>query len=143
MRKLVLSILMVASVGICHAEQSKDSLDELFEVMQAEKMIDVMYQQFGGMFNDMQRQLGVTAEEAPIFEKYNKKMITLMRAEMSWAKMAPDLKQIYKQNFSESEIEGLLAFYQSPVGKSFVEKMPAISQESMMLGQTMAMNLTP
>jgi len=66
-----------------------------------------------------------------------------MRAEMSWAKMAPDLKQIYKQNFSESEIEGLLAFYQSPVGKSFVEKMPAISQESMMLGQTMAMNLTP
>lgn len=124
-------------------QNTQDDIDELFEVMQAEKMIDTMYQQFGAMFDNMREQMGVKPDEMPIFEKHNQKMVELMRKEMGWAQMSGDLKTIYSQNFTEQEIAEILAFYKSPVGQSFVEKMPAITQESMMLGQQMAMNAMP
>lgn len=42
---------------------------------------------------------------------------------------------IYDKHFSHEDIKGLIAFYESPVGKKFVSKLPAITQESMTVGQ--------
>jgi hypothetical protein len=42
---------------------------------------------------------------------------------------------IYAKHFTQKEINQLLDFYRSPVGKKVIEKMPTIMQESMMVGQ--------
>lgn len=146
MKKLfyIFALSSFISFSALAAEQNaQDDIDELFEVMQSDKMVDVIFQQFGAMFDNMREQMGVQPDEMPIYEKHNKKMIDLMRAEMGWEQMKGDLKAIYSQNFTAAEIAEILAFYKSPVGQSFIEKMPAITQESMMLGQQMAMNLMP
>ncbi|MDT0593548.1 DUF2059 domain-containing protein [Glaciecola petra] len=143
MKKLLFIFALCSFISFSAFSDDKaaqDDIDELFEVMQAEKMIDTMYQQFGAMFDNMREQMGVQADEMPIYEKYNEKMINLMRAEMGWVQMKGDLKAIYSQNFTAEEIAELLKFYKSPVGQSFIEKMPVITQESMMLGQQMATN---
>jgi hypothetical protein len=41
---------------------------------------------------------------------------------------------VYDRNFSDDDIVQLTAFYQTPIGKKVVEKMPAIVQESMQIG---------
>ena len=41
---------------------------------------------------------------------------------------------VYEKNFSDEDIVQLIAFYQTPVGKKVVEKMPVIMQESMQVG---------
>ena len=41
---------------------------------------------------------------------------------------------VYEKNFSDDDIVQLIAFYQTPVGKKIVEKMPVIMQESMQIG---------
>ncbi len=46
-------------------------------------------------------------------------------------KMAP----VYSKHFTEQEIDDLLHFYQSDTGKKMIDKMPAILQESMEIGQ--------
>lgn len=46
-------------------------------------------------------------------------------------KMAP----VYSKHFTEQEINDLLHFYQSDTGKKMIDKMPAILQESMEIGQ--------
>lgn len=42
---------------------------------------------------------------------------------------------IYDQNFSEEEINGMLAFYSSPVGQKVLSKLPVILNESMQAGK--------
>ena len=42
---------------------------------------------------------------------------------------------VYARNFTAAEIREVTAFYRGPAGQKFLEKMPAITQESMQAGQ--------
>lgn len=42
---------------------------------------------------------------------------------------------IYDKHFTEEDIKGMIAFYETPAGKKMVEKLPMIMQESMTVGQ--------
>jgi hypothetical protein len=43
---------------------------------------------------------------------------------------------VYDRNFTAEEIDGMVAFYSSPVGQKVLAKMPAVMQQSMQVGQT-------
>ena len=43
---------------------------------------------------------------------------------------------IYEKHYSEKDIDGLITFYQSDLGKKVTATLPAIMQESMKIGQT-------
>lgn len=40
----------------------------------------------------------------------------------------------YVKHFSEEELAALIEFYESPIGKSLLEKMPVVAHETMMIG---------
>lgn len=42
---------------------------------------------------------------------------------------------IYMKHFTRDEINGMIAFYKTPLGRKLVHELPAISQESMAAGQ--------
>ena len=42
---------------------------------------------------------------------------------------------VYARNFTADELREAVAFYRGPTGQKFVQKLPAISQESMAIGQ--------
>lgn len=42
---------------------------------------------------------------------------------------------IYQKHLTEEDLLGVIAFYDTPVGKKFAEKTPLITQESMIAGQ--------
>lgn len=42
---------------------------------------------------------------------------------------------IYQKHFTEADLQKLIEFYQTPVGKKMAEKTPLIMQESMQVGQ--------
>jgi len=50
---------------------------------------------------------------------------------------------IYHKYYSNEEIQALLAFYQTPVGKKSIAILPAITQESMALGMLWGRGLAP
>ncbi len=41
---------------------------------------------------------------------------------------------IYDKHLTHEEIKGLIAFYQTPLGAKLIEKLPAIAQDSMVVG---------
>ena len=51
------------------------------------------------------------------------------------------LTPIYKQHLSLEDINGAIAFYNTPVGKKLTEKTPLISAQSMQIGQQWGMGL--
>jgi uncharacterized protein len=42
---------------------------------------------------------------------------------------------VYARNFTADELRQVTAFYRTPVGQKMLEKLPAITQESMTVGQ--------
>ena len=42
---------------------------------------------------------------------------------------------LYDRNFTAAELRGLIAFYESPIGKRFVEVQPVLMREGMAMGQ--------
>ena len=44
------------------------------------------------------------------------------------------LVPVYDRHFTQEEVDGLVAFYESPLGKKTVEKMPAVMGEAMAVG---------
>ena len=42
---------------------------------------------------------------------------------------------VYAKNFSADELKELDAFYRGPLGQKFVQKLPAVTQESLAIGQ--------
>ena len=62
--------------------------------------------------------------------------------EFSWQKTLPDYIRIYRETFTEEEIQSLIAFYESPTGKMFVRKTPLIMNKmSDVMNQKIAMIL--
>ncbi|MNR06324.1 hypothetical protein D3C85_1223910 [compost metagenome] len=43
--------------------------------------------------------------------------------------------KLYTTNFTEQELKDLVAFYQSPLGRKVLEKMPVVTQQSAQLTQ--------
>lgn len=44
---------------------------------------------------------------------------------------------VYERHFSAEELQALLNFFETPAGRAFLEKQPAIQQESMEAGQAL------
>lgn len=42
---------------------------------------------------------------------------------------------VYQKHLTEADLKGIIAFYETPVGKKYAEKTLLITQESMLAGQ--------
>ena len=62
--------------------------------------------------------------------------VQVLHEELAWDKMRLVYVQIYQETFTQEEIDGLIAFYKSPAGVAFVEKMPVVMQKSMSIMQS-------
>ena len=73
----------------------------------------------------------------PQIEKdYDAIMPALMEGMVARSSELVDLiAVVYARNFTAAELRQVSAFYRSPVGQKFLEKMPTITQESMQAGQ--------
>ena len=59
-----------------------------------------------------------------------------IEADMSTDGLIEELVPIYVEEYTEAEIDAMLAFYQTPEGRSVVAKMPTVLQRSMEAGQS-------
>lgn len=53
------------------------------------------------------------------------------------------LAQVYMENFTEAEIDQILAFYDTPVGKKMVKVTPQLTKKGMEIGQQWGQELQP
>ncbi len=51
------------------------------------------------------------------------------------------LAPVYKKHMSEADLDKIIQFYNTPVGKKLAEATPAITQESMQVGQQWGMKV--
>lgn len=143
--KVVLAVLVLMfSPSLLADEASRDKkLNELVNVMDMDSMVDSIYSQMEAMMKNMATQMGVKPEEQAIFDEYYNQMTQIIKDDMSWAKMEPLVVDIYRRNFTEKELDDMLAFYKTDTGKSLLAKMPVVMQESMQISQVLMQQSVP
>jgi len=87
--------------------------------------------------------MNVPADARPKAEEMQQRMMALIADRLSWEKARPALIKVYSDTFTESEIDGIVAFYKSPPGQAMLEKMPQLMQKSMAVGQQLMGDVMP
>lgn len=68
--------------------------------------------------------------QAPASAAYAKLMSDFYREHLAWTVLEPDFTQVYLETFTEPELRGMIAFYESPLGQTVLRKMPGLTERS-------------
>ena len=134
--KIHLAVLaLLVTVLTSHAAPPSDqSIEQMMKVAHIQAMLDQMLTQMdAGMQQGMQQALKgkdpTPAQRAKMAE-FQKKLSAMMKDELSFAKTKDIYVQVYRETFTQEEINGIIAFYSSPAGKAMVEKLPVAMQKA-------------
>lgn len=140
---LLLALLPVSVPATETAASKREIVEEMLVLMDVDAMVDTIYTQMDQMMQGMGREMGITPEDQPLFDKYSAKMTAIMRSEVSWQKMKEPIIAVYQNYFTTQELADMLAFYKSPSGQSMLKKMPEVMKASMVVSQDMMKTVIP
>lgn len=149
MKQTLAAAALGCAMGLsAHAAPPTDaSIATLLSVTQSDKMVETMYANMEQMIRQGMQQATtgkpLTDEQKRVMELAPARIAKLMREEITWASMEPMIVKVYRESFDQTEVDGLIAFYQSPVGQSFVAKMPMVMQRSMEASQAQMQAFMP
>ena len=129
----VVVFAVCATALYAHAEISaseKKKIVELMDVLGAKNISRQVAKSFA-------TQLSITLKQAqPSLDQKAFAMVADVTDEIFEARSAALLEKmipLYDKHFTEAEIDELLAYYHSPIGKKLIETMPALMEESMQI----------
>ena len=147
MFKRILPILLLCGSFVSAAENpsptaspgahppSEASIRQMLEVMQARKLVDSMMAQMDTLLLQTVAQVAQGRPVPPNVQKQidqqRAEMMAMMKDLLAWEKLVPLYVRVYQKTFTQEELDGMLAFYKTPVGAAMIAKMPAVMQNTM------------
>ncbi len=129
----VLAMVMVVAPAVARADEASKQakVKELFAVMHIDHSLDRMR-------NAMEQQVQATAKNAPgteqmtpekqkIQQEYIDNSMKVVDQDFGWPALEAAYVKLYSDTYTEQEVDGILAFYKSPVGQAFLAKTPEVS----------------
>ncbi len=140
----VLSIALMVTGLLASAQQptKEAKIVRVLALMKAEALTDQVFEQMKAETASIFSAEGTEKERAHA-QEIQAKVMALVKDRMSWEKMRPVYVKMYSETFSGEEIDGMLAFYQSPAGRAVLEKMPQLVSKIMALAQSQMAGLMP
>ncbi|WP_343743147.1 DUF2059 domain-containing protein [Herbaspirillum huttiense] len=142
-----LTALSAVSAPARAAPASEDSVRQILEVTQSRQLVDgIMDQQAARMDQVMTAVLAghkPTPAQQQAMDKMKFRMLNLIRESINWEKMAPAYIRLYRETFTEEEVQGMLDFYRTPAGQAMIHKLPVLMQRNMDLMQQSLIAMQP
>ncbi|HEX7641690.1 MAG TPA: DUF2059 domain-containing protein [Burkholderiaceae bacterium] len=129
--------LFALSAGAHAATPSVESVNRLLDDMHIEKMLDAVRPQLDNLLKQSEQQAlaqnakAPSAAEQKILDKFHTKVVGIINANLTMDMLRPVYVRVYKQSFSQEEVDGLITFLESPAGKAYTDKLPAAMQSVM------------
>ena len=144
---LVLALLAGRAAFAAQAKPTEESLKQLFAAMQSGRMVDTFMTQIEGTVHaSVQQALAgqrPNPQQKQILDDLGSRVLSLIREEVNWANLEPMMIEVYRNTFTQHEVDGMLAFYRSAAGQAMVSKLPAVTQQAMERMQERVRTLTP
>ena len=129
------------------APASVESIERLLVVTKSEAMMESLYPSMESMMRQGIAQgtagKSLKPDQQRVLDNMIKNMMEVIKTEFNWAIMRVQYVEMYRSTFEQDEIDGLVSFYQSPIGQAFIAKMPVIAQKSMGIAQQQIQTLIP
>ena len=130
MKSFLCTLMIVAALGQLTAARASEqthrqAAEQLLALMDMDKL----------MSESIDQMLEMQVKQNPAIGQFKEEMKKFLSKYMSWAAMKEDMVKIYTAEFTEQELKELLAFYQTPLGKKTVSKMPKLMAKGAELGQ--------
>ncbi len=87
------------------------------------------------MSQSVDQMLQMQVQQNPAIAPYQAQIKAFLTKHMSWEAMKDDMAKIYAAEFTEPELKELNAFYQTPLGKKTLQKMPTLLAKGAEIGQ--------
>jgi len=140
LRTLLLAALLgPALVGLAApaiaAPPSDPKIDQLLEISRAKASVEDMLPQIEASQRQLVEQIvegqSFTDAQRQVFESVMRKASTRMTQVMSWDKLEPMYRDLYRQTFSAEDVDALIEFYKTPAGQNLLDKTPQLVQNTM------------
>ncbi|WP_213663696.1 DUF2059 domain-containing protein [Stutzerimonas stutzeri] len=130
---LVLSLASVAA----NADQASHArnAERFLQLANADRLAVPVYAQVQQMFAQRFAETQAPENKKALLERYQAKADTALDKAIGWKKLEPELVSLYTSQFTEKELAGLIEFYESPLGKKMLDKLPELNARSAQLTQ--------
>jgi len=129
--KLFVAVFLFLGISISSFAQKPDKIDvKIARMMELQGTTQQMEQVFDQMMDIQKNAVGDAVDDE--FWSELKKEIS----KDAFKELIDLVVPIYKKHLSESEIDAIIAFYESEAGQSLLKKSPLIMAESMQVGAT-------
>jgi hypothetical protein len=134
MRKFLAMIAVLGALNAHAAPASEESIERLLVVMKVE-LLESSLESLSAQVEESFRQglqkvlkgKSPNPEQQRVLDTAPGKLVAMMREEMDWKKkMKPQYVQLYRETFEQEEVDEMLAFYTTPTGQAFINKMPVL-----------------
>jgi len=110
------------------------SIDRLLELTGIEKLNDSVIHQLGLMSGNIVSRTFPGGKPGPeaaqLEESARKRLKAIVDEDLSWDKMRPVYAEIYSANFTQEDVDGVIAFYESKAQKDYAAKMPLVTKKT-------------
>lgn len=153
-RRSLCSLVLAAAVlcaasPLAHADDAskRHKIGELFTLIQIDKtMQQVATQQvtqaqraMKTMFPDAK----ISPDQQKDLDAFLQKILAITQQSLSWSKLQPQFTDLYASTYTEEEIDGMIAFYRSPVGTAMIARQPEILSKSQAISQAQLAEVQP
>lgn len=121
---VVLIIVSLSVFGQSDKEYSK-TLKRMFEVSGSEETYQSVIAQMFTMLKQQHPDV-----ESSVWDEFEKEFL-----KTSIDDLVEMLAQVYSKYLTIADLEDLIGFYETPIGKKFAQNSPLIMQESLQVGQ--------
>lgn len=138
---LILGLTLLYCASPVRADEASKSAkaEELLRMTQSDQMMKSMEPMVKNMLAQMDPNMPAAQRDKAV--EMQGKMMALVADRM--AQVRPALAKVYSDTYTEEELDGILAFYKSPSGKAFLQKMPDVMQRLMPVMMKMMTDLQP
>jgi hypothetical protein len=121
---ITVSLMLNYSGSVADDKSQHKAAEELLRATNVEKSMTTV----------MDQMLAVLIQQNPQLGPYHDVIKRFMSKYLSLESLQEELITIYTEEFTEEELEQLTAFYQTPVGKKAIEKLPQLTARAGQLG---------
>ncbi len=136
-------LICISSSAFADSASHAGSAERFLQLANADRLAVPVYAQVQQMFAQRFAEAQAPDTKKALLERYQAQANTALDKAIGWDKLKPDLVALYTSQFSETELNQLIAFYESPLGKKMLSKLPELNARSAQLTQVKLESAVP
>jgi len=143
-RLLLVTLLLVPTASFAAGDSdARQAAEELLTLTNVEGMLAGVRAQTGRAIATRIDSLSLSESQRAAATRLQENIRILLADKLSFAKMKESYVNAYTEVFTADELNALAAFYKTPLGQTFVKKLPELTTRMMDISQRRVAQLEP